>query len=85
VLSVWEVTESEYEALTDAEKAVFTGNGTRALEAKIDPSTDEELQLDGEKIYAVAIFEPAGVDSIYVKHNQRVAINALAANGRLKA
>jgi len=85
VLSVWEVTESEYEALTASDKGHFTGNGTRALEPKIDPTTDEQLQLDGEKIYTTAIFEKAGNDSIYVKFNQRVAVNALVGNGRLKA
>ena len=83
ILCVWEVTASEYDALSDKDKALFSLSGKP--EPKVDPSTDEYLKIDGEFIYSTAVFEKAGNDPVYLKHTERVAVSALVQRGATRA
>jgi hypothetical protein len=78
-INVWEVTSSEFEALTEGEKALFLKGKTVAeLEAKINPETNKKLLFKGEQIFSASILEVLndGIEDIFVKHDAEQEVGA---------
>jgi len=77
---VWEVTESEFATLSEAEQKLFGRTKDGELAEKINPSTGDVLMKEGEKIYTASVLCELEnlVDDVFVAHD-KVAVAAPAA------
>lgn len=81
-ITVWEVTESEFEGLSEKDQKRFGRTKEGVLSAKINPSTDAVLMAKGEKIYTASVLTELDlcIEDIFVAHDKEAVAVAPVVN-----